>query len=106
MKAQKNETHTAFGFASQKTSALPTEDTYRQIATLEELRQQKRLVHERIAQSASSMKRTLDRAFLPADGSLVHSPVGVVRYASYAITAYKTVRSLHRWVKFLRTKRS
>lgn len=105
MKAQTQETRAAYGFASRKRKELPSEDTYRQIATLEELRRRKRLVHEEIAQSATRMKRTLDRAFLPADGSLVHSPVGVVRYASYAITAYKTVRSLSRWVKFFRGKR-
>jgi len=105
MKAQYHEAHAAYRPASRQESPLPAEETYRQIATLEELKRRKRLVNEEIVQSASRMRRTLDRAFLPADASLVHSPVGVVRYASYALTAYKTLRSLRRWANFFRGKR-
>lgn len=74
------------------------------ISSPEQLREEKRRIGQQMGQAAARIQDTLSRAFLPNDRSLLHSPVGTVRYASYAVTAYKTVRSVRRWIKFFRGK--
>lgn len=75
------------------------------IITTEQLRAEKQRVAAEMEQSASVLQGLLTGTFLPRDRSLLRSPVETVRYASYAITAYKTVRSVRRWIKFFRGKR-
>lgn len=72
------------------------------ISTPAQLREEKRRLGQQMEQIATRIQGMLSHAFLPNDRSLLHSPVGTVRYASYAVTAYKTVRSVRRWIKFFR----
>ncbi|MBR2192995.1 MAG: hypothetical protein IJ910_06785 [Bacteroidaceae bacterium] len=50
------------------------------------------------------MKFYSQNAVMPQDKSLMHSEVGIVRFAAYCITAYKTLKTTRKALGFLKKK--
>lgn len=75
---------------------------YSQIETLEALREEKKRMRAAMSQSSNRMKRQLGLTLLPQNTAILHSPVKMVRYSAYAITAYKMLCFINQMAKHLR----
>jgi len=71
-----------------------------QIETLEALREEKKRMRKAVSQSSNRMKRQLGYTLLPQNSTLLHSPLRIVRYSAYAITAYKMFRFINQMAKY------
>lgn len=64
---------------------------FSQIETLEALREEKKHLRSAMVRTSNRMKRQLGCTLLPQNSTLLQSPVRMVRYSAYALTAYKMI---------------
>ncbi len=72
---------------------------YQSITCIEDIKREKHRVMADIRQSSHRLRISVQQTVFPEDTSLMQSPIGVVRYAAYGITAFK---SYNAFVKLLR----
>lgn len=78
---------------------------YRKITSPEALALEKWKTQAELQECARQMRNSARLAVLPADRSLMHSEVGVVRLAAYGITAWKTFQTVRRFLTYFRSGR-
>ena len=76
------------------------------INSVEGLQLEKLRTKGEIERSMDRLRKDAKRTVLPQDTSLMHSPLGVVRYAAYGITAYKTYNAITYLLKLLGRKKT
>ena len=74
---------------------------YRTITNLEDLKREKAQTLHAIGFTSKQMKQQMRHTVLPKDTSLIQSPIGMVRYAAYGITAYKSYNAFTQFLKLL-----
>ena len=71
------------------------------IDSIEGLQLEKLRMKGEIERSMTQLREDAQRTVLPKDASLMQSPLRVVRYAAYGITAYKTYNAIMVLMKML-----
>ena len=77
---------------------------YKKIKSQDALELAKMMGLNDIHKSTKRMKFYSQNAVMPQDKSLMHSEVGIVRFAAYCITAYKTLKTTRKALGFLKKK--
>ena len=78
---------------------------YQSITCIEELKREKRHTLSDIHRSSKRLRNRVQETIFPEDTSLMQSPVGVVRYAAYGITAFKSYNAFVKLLRILSAKR-
>ena len=78
---------------------------YKKIKSQDALELAKYMVLDDIHKSTKRMKLYSQNAIMPQDKSLMHSEVGLVRFAAYCITAYKTLKTTRKALTFFKKKK-
>lgn len=74
---------------------------YQEISNIEDVKRAKREILDNINLSTQRFRGDVKQAVYPRDKSLMRSPIGAVRYASYGITAYKSYQAFVQLLKIL-----
>lgn len=78
---------------------------YQNITCIEDLKREKRHVMTDIRHSSRRLRNRVQETIFPEDTSLMQSPVGVVRYAAYGITAFKSYNAFVKLLRILSAKK-
>ncbi|MCR4612855.1 MAG: hypothetical protein K5778_02515 [Bacteroidaceae bacterium] len=78
---------------------------YQSITCIEDLKREKRHTMNDIHRSSKRLRTRVQQTVFPEDTSLMQSPVGVVRYAAYGITAFKSYNAFVKLLRLLSAKK-
>ena len=78
---------------------------YQSITCIEDLKREKRYTMKDIHRSSKRLRSRVQQTVFPEDTSLMQSPVGVVRYAAYGITAFKSYNAFVKLLRLLSAKK-
>lgn len=78
---------------------------YQSITCIEDLKREKRYTMSDIRRSSKRLRSRVQQTVFPEDTSLMQSPVGVVRYAAYGITAFKSYNAFVNLLRILSDKK-
>lgn len=78
---------------------------YQSITCIEDLKREKRHTMSDIHRSSKRLRTRVQQTVFPEDTSLMQSPVGVVRYAAYGITAFKSYNAFVKLLRLLSAKK-